>query len=232
MSLSAEAMVVGFLGRSPVPQKLTDIVKGMSKDGVSRSTLHRVLQRLVSEGAIERDGDRYFLPSKGRSMIKATDLARLSELEPAFQENSKGLRVRAYTTGNLKEVNWQSLKAPVQTAVRDILTQIDPVLSDVLDASTSSDKAIQKLVGLRFAVIISFDGTDFTTLSVEEILDKRKDAMRFLAVKKRATLEEMADELQLNILQVRQLLHPLLASGYAVIDDEDYVSYTLDVTPD
>jgi hypothetical protein len=232
MSLSNEALVLGFLGRQSILKKLSEIYEGLQSDGVSKSTLYRVLQKFVDDGIVLKENEGYLLVAKGRTTVKATDLARLNEMNPVHMENTKGLRFRAYATDDLEHVNWGALRNPIKTALSDILTQIDPALSGTLDSKSLSSKAIQKLVGLKFAILVSFDGTDFTTLAADDIVEKRRDAMKLLAVRKKMTLQGMAEELHLNVLEVRQLLHPLLASGYAVIDEEGLVSYTLEVTPD
>ncbi len=232
MSLSTEALVLGFLGRQALGKKLAEIYEGLKNSDISKSTIYRILQKLVVDGVVIREGDNYILVAKGKATVKATDLARLNEMEPAYIENARGLRIRAYAKGKLGDINWEAVRNPIRGALSDVLTQVDPALSGVMDAKPLSSKAIQKLVGLKFAVVVSFDGTDFTALGADDIVEKRKDAMKLLAVKKRMTVQEMADELHLNTLEVRQLLHPLLVSNYAAVDEEGVVSYTLEVTPD
>jgi predicted transcriptional regulator len=232
MSLSNETSVLGFLARKAVPQRLTAIYEGLKASGISRSTLYRNLQQLVDDGVIAKENDGYFLVEKGKSSIKAADLARLNEMNPIFMENKRGLRIRAYGGNDLKEVNWQGLRDSVRKATAETLIQIDPTLTGILEGKPLSRKAIEKLVGLKFAMIVSFDGTDFTTLSADDIKEKRKDAMKLLATEKRLRLDRIAEELHLNPLEVRQLLHPLLQSELVEIDDEGFVSYTLEVTPE
>jgi len=232
MSLSTETSITGFLARQSVPQRLAEIYEGLKTSGVSKSTLYRNLQKLVDDGVLVRENDGYLLVSKGKSTIKAADLARLNEMDPKVLENKRGLRIRVYVKDDFREINWHSLTDSIKKATAEVLIQYDPSLSGILEGKPLSHKAIEKLVGLKFAVITSFDGTDFTTLSADDIAEKRKEAMNLLAEKKKMTLEQMAEDLQLNVLEVRQLINPLLAHGYADIDEDGYLSYTLEVIPD
>ena len=133
---------------------------------------------------------------------------------------------------NLNEkIDWERVTQKLEKTANEVLELHDPLLANAIDSKKLTPQQIKKIVGTRFAFVVTFDGTDSTTLTSEEIMQRRRTAMMLLAEEKKMKIEELAEKLEINVLEARQLLHPLFASGYATMEADGSVSFAMEVEP-
>jgi len=229
MDLSLNGLIQGALASNREPIGLTEVYEKLKTLGISKPTLHRHLQKMVDDGLISREGEKYVLLASKSSTSLAEDVVRISTLKPARSKTQKGYRVTAYGNDRLENVDWEPVLKALEPVRDSILRQVDPTLEGASDPARLRKESLAKLVGTKFAVVLSFDGTQFAALSSTEVVEKRREAMRLVAEKKGITRDELMKALGLNALEIGQILQPLVSSGYASIDDEGRITYTLEV---
>jgi hypothetical protein len=220
--LPINTTIIGLLAKEGKPLKLAEIYKKI-KSCKSKPTVYRHLQRLVDEGTISQNNETYILAHGSDAGILAADLARISELEPVVSHFQKGFKLTAYSSENgpiaFKDTQ---ICGEIKRVFSSMLKQIDPNIENVFESSRLTEETAKKLIGLKLVLVASFDGTSFSTYTlkdVEKMSTKRKEALRFLAKSEGLTLTELSKELQLNTIQVRQIIDPILASGFADMDE-------------
>ena len=230
MNVSVRSAVIGALASKTSPSRLAEIYKELKEFGLSKATIYRHLQKLVDENMVEKQADSYFLLQRGKSIAHATDILRLSAMTPKHRESWNGLAFSVY--GNVdRNEDWERVREPLRSKLVELLDAVFPTL-DLPDSTRLTSKQIQNLLGKKVGLVVTFDGTALTTLSPEALREKSRLLMKLLAENKVLTDSEIRDKFELNELQLRQVLHPLIASGYATLNDEGKLTYTMEVTPD
>ncbi len=227
--------ILGILAMEGRPLRLADIYKKMKTRSVSKPTIYRHLQNLVTKGLVSQRDEKYILVHGGDVTIMATDFARISELKPVIHETHKGFRTTVYSSlDTIEEVDQESLKLDSKRIIEELLSTVHPSLSGVFNDKNPTIDVLKKLVGVKFVLVTSFDGTDFSTLTSEEthvFAEKRRDVLKLLADTDGVTISELSKKLQLNVLQVRQIVDPILISGLAKMDESGKIKLTVEVKP-
>lgn len=215
------------------PLRLTEICRRIKDRTVSKPTVYRHLQKLVAKGILSQKEEKYVLVRGGDLAIKATDFARISELKPIMRHTQKGLSLGAYGSKDMtSDFDREALEADFKRIMEKHLCSIDPDLKGIFVGKPLTKDALKKLVGMKFALIASFNGTDFSTLtSTEEILNKTKEIVKILAETDGVTIQELSNRLNLNEIEVRQAVDPLLASGLAKMDETGKIEFVVEVKP-
>lgn len=224
--------LLGMLATEGKPLSLADIYREMMPKCVSKPTVYRHLQKLVTKGLISQEKDKYILIHGGDSAVLAADLARISGLKPTLHDVQKGFSFTAYSPESpFVELDYESLKRDMESIIKKYLTRVIPnFLGDT--ATERSSEVLKKLVGLRVVFIASFDGTDFATLTSKDadlLEKKRREVLNLLADSRGITINELCSKLDLNVLQVRQVVDPILLSGLAEMDESGRIRLTVQV---
>jgi len=228
--------ILGILAMEGRPLRLADIYKKMRGRKVSKPTVYRQLQKLVAKGIISQKDEEYILVQGGHLPIMATDFARISKLKPILHDAEKGLRLTVYTPEDAKlDFDRDAIKSDLKKVIEIYLSNLDSSLDEIFTSETLREETLKKLIGVKFVVVASFDGTDFSTLTSEETDEftrKRKTVLNLLAeTKKGITIQELSNKLKLNVLQVRQVVDPVLASGFAKMDESGKIKLTVEIRP-
>lgn len=184
---------------------------------------------MVADGAVSRIGERYVLLAGRSGPNLAEDVIRISDMTPIVSKAQRGSYTSIYGDEKLSNADWEGILSDLEQVKYSILRKIDPSMRGPLVSSDLSKQSLAKFVGRKFAVVISFNGTELATLSSAEIISKRREAMRLIAEKKGIGMDELTAALALNPLEIGQIMQPLVSSGYATIDKDNKVSYTLEV---
>ena len=146
-------------------------------------------------------------------------------------ETQKGFRITAYSSVDITgDVDRESLKLDLQRIIEDYLSTVDPNLKGIFNDESPTKDVLKKLVGIKFVLVASFDGTDFSTLTSEEsdiFVKKRKEILKLLTETEGVTIRELSNKLKLNVLQVRQIVDPILTSGFARMDESGKIKLTV-----
>lgn len=225
--------ILGILVMEGRPLRLADICKKMRTRNVSKPTVYRHLKNLVTKGLVSQRDEKYMLVHVGDAAIMATDFARISELKPFIHETHKGFRITGYSSVDTAlDVNRESLKMDLRKVIEGLLLTVDASLGGIFDNNDPNIDVLKKLVGVKFVLVTSFDGTDFSTLTSEKtdiFTKKRREALKLLADNDGVTILEMSEKLQLNVLQVRQIIDPIITSGFAEMDESGKIKLTVEV---
>lgn len=230
-----KTFILGILAMEGRPLRLADIFRKIENRKVSKPTVYRQLQNLVAKGIVSQRDEEYILVQGGRLPIMATDFARISELQPILHDAEKGLRLTVYSSKDAAlDLDRDVIKSDFKKMIEKYLTAEDSRLGGLFAEKRSDREMLKKLIGVKFVLVASFDGTDFTTLTSKEtgeLARKRKEVLTLLAETAGVTINELSDKLNLNILQVRQVVDPILASGFAKMDEGGKIRLTVEVRP-
>ena len=234
--ISLQTFILGILAMEGRPLRLADIYKKIRDRKVSKPTVYRQLQKLVTNGMVSQKDGEYILVRGGHLPIMATDFARISKLKPILHDAEKGLRLTVYTPEDAAlSIDRDAVRLELKKFIEMYLSNLDSSLKEIFTSKPLSEDLVKKLIGVKFVVVASFDGTDFSTLTSEETDEftrKRKTALNLLAeTKEGITIQELSNKLKLNVLQVRQVVDPILASGFAKMDESGKIRLTVEVRP-
>ncbi|MGA2876774.1 MAG: hypothetical protein ABSE82_14720 [Nitrososphaerales archaeon] len=233
MNISTRTALIGILSGASDPMPLASIKKEFRDGSESGSTLFRTLQRLIEEGIVAKQDERYSLVKRGATAIRSADLLRLSNLDPVYQKPERGLHLSVYADSNtnktMKSVNMDYIAEESKDVITNILKEIDPALAKGITMKEIPEQLIPQFLGMKFSILISFDGTDFAILSDEVIKSKRKEALQILREKKTMSSKELGSRLGLNDVELKRVLNPLLSLEYAQMDDAGNVSLSIEV---
>jgi len=221
--LSLNTSIIGLLAKEGKPLKLAEIHRKMRDYDVSKPTVYRHLQSLVDEGLVSSHEETYILAQRGDTGVLAADLARINELKPVLSEFQKGFKFTIYSS-QTRPLNLESdnIKSDLKKLLSKYLSTVDSDLKGVMENGQPPEETLKKLIGLKIVLVASFDGTDFSTFTSKEteiLLKKRKEVLNILAKSKGITMHELGEMLNLNIVQIRQIVDPILASGFAEMDE-------------
>lgn len=228
-----KTFILGILAMEGRPLRLADIYRKIGNRKVSKPTVYRQLQNLITKGIVSQKDEEYILVQGGRLPIMATDFARISELEPILYDAEKGLRLTVYISADATlDLDRDAIKSDFKKMIEKYLIDKDSRLGGVFTKKLLNEEVLKKLIGVKFVLVASFDGTDFTTLTSKEtgeLARKRREVLDLLAETSGVTINELSDKLNLNILQVRQVVDPILASGFAKMDEGGKIRLTVEV---
>lgn len=230
--LAVGTSLIGFLKRIGKPAKLAEIHKELKKHGNSKTTLYRHLEQLVEQGILSKQGDRYALISNGNFAVIASDLFRISEMNPIFSISKKGMKISLYSSEELENIEWDEAEKKINEHTMRILEVLDPDINEFFTKENVGKEAISSLIGKNIGFVVTFNGTDFVTLTPEEIINKRRLAMKLISEKKAISLIELMKILNVNLLQIRQIVDPILIAGLANLDESGKISFTIEVNMD
>jgi len=229
--IALSTSILGILATRGKPLSLAEIYKEIAPKRGSKPTVYRHLQKLVTSGLVSQESEKYILIRGGDSAIAAADLARISGLKPVSHDVRKGFSFTAYNSkSSLAELDYEDLKQDIENIIKKHLSRLIPNSEDAAVEQTSED--LKKLVGLRVAFVASFDGTEFATLTSRDadlLAKKRKEVLSLLADSEGITISELCTRLKLNVLQVRQVVDPILLSGFAEMDESGRIRLTVEV---
>lgn len=231
--LPLNTTIMGILAKEGKPMKLADIYHKIKERKISKTTVYRHLQSLVSDGLVSSTAATYVLAQAGDFGIQAADLFRINELKPVISEFQKGFKFTIYSSldrpANVEE---SGLKSGIKNVMNEYLSSIDSELKRVLDNRSLTQEALKVLIGLKVVLVASFDGTDFSTFTSKEIgvlPQKRKEILNVLSKSGGSTLSELAEISNLNIVQIRQVVDPIISSGFAEMDESGKIRLTVEL---
>lgn len=233
MSISTRTALIGILSKASDPMPLVSIKKEFRSGNESGSTLFRNLQKLIEEGIVAKQNERYSLVKRGATAIRSADLLRLNNLNPLYQKPERGLHLSIYadssTSKTMKTVDLNRIAEESKDVITTVLKEVNPALAKSITMKDMPEELIPQFLGMKFSIMISFDGTDFAMLSDEVIKTKRKEAIQILAEEKTITSRELEGRLGLNNVELRRVLNPLLSMEYAQMDDSGNISLSVEV---
>jgi len=223
--------ILGILATKGKPLSLADIYREITPKCGSKPTVYRHLQKLVTKGLVSQEKEKYILIHGGDSAVVAADLARISGLKPILHDVQKGFSFTVYRPeSSFAELDYEGLKKDIECIIKKHLTKVIPNLEDT--TTGQSGEVLKKLIGLRVAFVASFDGTDFATLTSKDadlLVKKRREVLNLLADSGGITINELCSKLKLNVLQVRQVVDPILLSGFAEMDESGRIRLAVEV---
>lgn len=226
---TVSSSILGRLSRFPKKTRLADLYKQLAGKGTSKTTIYRHLERLVKMGFLSKEGDHYALLANNDFTIIASDLSRISEVRPSYEISEKGLHISLYGSNKLKTgSDWKIAKAKINEHVHSILEILDPELNGIFLDDVNKEK-IKNIYGRKIGMVVFFDGSNHVTFSPIEVINKRRQAMKILSELKEITIHELLNLLNVNHLQLRQIIDPLIIAGLASVDEYDKISLTLEV---
>lgn len=232
-TIHLSTLILGLLAREGRPLRLVDVYRKIGDTRISKTTVFRQLQSLVRKGIVSQNEERYILASGGDLVTKATDFVRMNELKPVVHVGQKGFMLTAYTSLDEEiNINRETLASDFRKIIGKHLSNINPELKGMFDGKPLTVNVLKKLIGLKLVFVASFDGTDFGTLTSKEADDattKRKEIIRLLSGIDGITIEDLSRKVKLNVLQVRQVIDPILASGFAEMDESGKIRLTVEV---
>lgn len=204
---------------------LAEIFRDVRADGVSKPTLYRRLQSLVEGGVIAKVQGRYALIKKSdERVLIARDLAKISRMKPILTQSRRGIEMTVYgDEKSCSQLEVDSITKAAKELLKTILAKEDPSLQEALENGEIGPDMLKKVVGKKVAVVLSFNGTDLLTLNAAEVDKKRGEAISLLAKSKGMTRKELCDELGITLLQLHQVIDPLLSAGLAGEDEKGNV---------
>lgn len=231
-AVSLDTLILGILVRKGRPLRLSEILEAIKFPGLSKTTVYRHLQRLVEKGLVSRKSEEYFPISDSKIAITSADLSRISELKPLHHETGKGLRITIYGSQDLSNpVFKESLNSNMKEVMGKILSSIDPGLQEIFNNASLTEETVKKLIGMKLVLVATFDGTDFSVLTPEEETKKRREVITLLSRTDGIAIDELAEQLNLNILEAIQIVDPLLKSNFAKMDESGKIKLTVEVKP-
>lgn len=231
--LPLNTAIIGILAKEGKPLKLAEIYKKTKDHKISKPTVYRHLQSLVGEGLVSNHEETYVLAQGGDAGVLAADLARINELKPVLSEFQKGFKFTIYSS-LAEPLNLESdaVKSDITKLFSRYLVDIDSDLKGVLKNKPLTEDTLKKLIGLKIVLVASFDGTDFSAFTSKEtkiLPKKRKEILSILAKNNGITMQELGEMLDLNIVQVRQVVDPILASGFAEMDESGKIKLLVEL---
>lgn len=169
------------------------------------------MQELVDEKTIERIDDNYALLDPAKYNV-SKDIVALHDLKALASVERRGLTSTLYGT--------KSLKIPSESFEKSSRDFIEKVLQTIYPGFKTLDLAVktpdgEKLVGLKFSIVVNFDGTELVSSKEGEEENHTANAMKLLSKYGPMSLNEVAKELELSQIEAYQAIYPLLQTSVA-----------------
>jgi len=202
--------ILALLSESGSPLSLADLHSKLGE--VSKSAVLHWLQSLVEAKIIVRIDDNYALLDKAAYTV-SRDIVGLSSMTAVVSSGSRGTSATLYGKDLKEKVSADEFKAATDDFMGRLVRLIYPNMKSIEAASKTADA--EKLVALRFSVVLNFDGTKLVAAGGEDLKDLTKRAMKLLSKYGPMSLDEIAAELKISAVEAYQATYPLLSTSLA-----------------
>lgn len=216
--------ILALLSESGSPLSLADLHSRLG--GVSKSAILHWLQSLVEEKVIVRIGDNYALLDKAAYSVNR-DIVTLSSMTARVSSGTRGSSATLYAKDLKEKISVDEFKAVTDEFTERIVKLIYPNIKSVETASKTADA--EKFVGLKFSVVLNFDGTKFVAAGGEGLKDLTKRAMKLLSKYGPMSVEEIAEQLKISAVEAYQATYPLLSTSLAQTEGDGRIKLMIKV---
>lgn len=197
--------ILALLSDSGSPLSLAQIQAKLGK--VSKSAVLRWLQSMVEERVIVRIDDNYALLDKAAYSV-SRDIVTLSSMQAVVSAGTRWSSATLYGESFKEKIDPDKFKTLTDEFVDNIVKLVHPNLQSVEKAAKTADAA--KLVGMKFSLVINFDGTKGLAASGDDLKELTKKAIRLLSKYGPMGLDEIAKELAISAIEAYQATSPLI----------------------
>jgi len=207
--------ILALLSESRSPLSLADIHSKLGN--VSKSAVLRWLQSLVDEKVIVRIDDNYALLDKAAYSV-TRDIVNLSTMKAVVSSGTRGTSATLYGEDLKEKVSADEFKVVTDEFMNRIVKLMHPDIKSIEAASRTREA--EKLVGLKFSVVMSFDGTKLLAAGGEDLKDLTKRVMKLLSKYGPMSLDEIAEQLKISAIEAYQATYPLLSPSVGLAQTE------------
>jgi DNA-binding Lrp family transcriptional regulator len=197
--------ILALLSDSGSPLSLAQIQQKLGK--VSKSAVLRWLQSMVEDQVIVRIDDSYALIDKAEYSV-SRDIVTLSSMKAMVSSGSRGSSATLYGENFKEKIDPGKFKSLTDEFIDNIVKLAHPSLQSIEKAAKTVDAA--KLVGMKFAVVVNFDGTKSLAASGGDLKDLTKKAIQLLSKYGPMGLDEIAEQLKISAIEAYQATSPLI----------------------
>jgi predicted transcriptional regulator len=216
--------ILALLSESRSPLSLADLHSKLGD--VSKSAVLHWLQSLVEEKVIVRIDDNYALLDKAAYSVNR-DIVTLSSMTAVVSSGTRGTSATLYGESLKEKVSADEFKTVTDDFIDRVVKLMYPNIRSIEAASKTADA--EKLVGLKFSVVLNFDGTKLLAAGGEDLKDLTKRAMKLLSKYGPMSVEEIAAELKISAVEAYQATYPLLSTSLAQTEGDGRIKLLIKV---
>lgn len=216
--------ILALLSESRSPLSLADLHANLGD--VSKSAVLHWLQSLVEEKVIVRIEDKYALLDKAAYSV-TRDIASLSSMTAVVSSGTRGTSATLYGKNLKEKVSADEFKAVTDEFIDHVVKLMYPNIKSIEVASKTADA--EKLVDLKFSVVLNFDGTKLVAAGDEGLRDLTKKAMKLLSKYGPMSLDEISAELKISAVEAYQATYPLLSTSLAQTEGDGRIKLLIKV---
>lgn len=216
--------ILALLSESRAPLSLADIHSKLGD--VSKSAVLHWLQSLVEEKIVVRIEDDYALLDKAAYSV-SRDIVNLSKMKAVVSAGTRGTSATLYGEDFKEKVPADEFKAVTDEFMNRIVSLVHSGIKSIEAASKTADA--EKLVGLKFSLVMNFDGTSYVAAGGEELKNLTKRTMKLLSKYGPMSLDEVAGQLKISAVEAYQATYPLLATSLAQTEGDGRIKLLIRV---
>ena len=202
--------ILALLSESRSPLSLADIHSRLGN--VSKSAILHWLQSLVEEKVIVRIDGNYALLDKAAYTV-SRDIVNLAAMKALVSAGTRGTSATLYGENLKEKVSADEFKAVTDEFIEHVVRLMYPNIKSLEAASKSTDA--EKIIGLKFSIVLNFDGTKLLASGGDDLKDLTKKAMKLLSKYGPMSLDEIAEQLKISAVEAYQATYPLLSTSLA-----------------